>query len=521
MPIRWVVKPGAYHDSVSLMQISSKISSTPGVRSAAAVMATPMNMETLAADGLLVDDLRSAGPNDLVLVVDAADEAAAEAALKQAEALLTAQPQRGGDTAAGPRAPRTVEEATKVLSGANLALISVPGTYAAYEAGQCLRRGLHVHLFSDNVSVEDELALKRYAKEHGLLVMGPDCGTAIINGTPLGFANVVRRGPVGVVGASGTGTQAVTVLVDRMGSGISHAIGTGGRDLSDAVGGIMFLAGIDALEADDQTRVIVLISKPPGEKTMEKVLARVETCSKPVVTCLLRGGQVRSRNPHVHTVGNLEEAARKAVSLATGQDVPRLETDNATRQAAASAVTRFAPDQRYLRGLYSGGTLCDEAMVILRERGLSTWSNVPIESNYRLESGRISREHTVVDLGEDEFTRGRPHPMIDPSLRNQRIVQEFSDPAVAVLIVDVVLGYGSHIDPAGAVADAVRAGRAARPKGAGEVCVIASVCGTEADPQNLPRQEATLREAGVLVFPSNAAAATAAADMLLQLQRRV
>jgi FdrA protein len=514
--LRWIIKTGSYYDSVSLMQLSAKAATTPGVRAATAMMATPMNLDTMAADGLLVDQAKGASPNDLIMVVDAADDELAESVLKALSESLTAGPaQDAGDQTA---VPRTAAEAQAALAGANLALISVPGTYAAYEAAEALRLGLHVHLFSDNVSVEQEIALKQYAAKRGLLVMGPDCGTAIINGTPLAFANVVRRGPIGVVGASGTGIQATTVLIDRLGGGLSHAIGTGGRDLKDEVGGIMFLAGIDALEQDDETQVIVLVSKPPGKQTMQKVIERLRNCRKPVVVCLLRGGKVESENPQVYPVTNLEDAARKAVSLQTGRTLDALTGDEATNQQAEAAAAKFTPQQRYLRGLYSGGTLCDETMLVLRDAGLHTYSNVPIEDGYGLANARISQEHTVVDLGDDEFTRGKPHPMIDPSQRATRLIQEMADPAVAVIMLDIVLGFGSNVDPAGAMVTAIAKARSA---GTGEhICVIASVCGTEGDPQKLAAQEAALRQAGILVYPSNTAAAKAAASMLLSVGGR-
>lgn len=514
MPIRWLVKPGSYYDSVSLMQLSSKAAATPGVRAATAMMATPMNLDTMAADGLLVDELKGAGPNDLIMVVDAAEAELAESVLASLNESLNAAPAQNADSQTV--TPRSSAEAKAAMADANVALISVPGTYAAYEAAEALRLGLHVHMFSDNVTVEQEVALKQYAAKRGLLVMGPDCGTAIINGTPLAFANVVRRGPIGVVGASGTGIQAITVLIDRLGGGLSHAIGTGGRDLKDDVGGIMFLAGIEALEADASTEVIVLVSKPPGKQTMQKVLERLRKCSKPVVVCLLRGGKVTVDNPSVHPVTDLEEAARVAVALSKGQSIPALTGEEATNQQLAAA--RFAPEQKYLRGLYSGGTLCDETMLVLRDLGVHTYSNTPIEDGYQLENARVSREHTVVDLGDDEFTRGKPHPMIDPSQRAQRLVQEMADPSVAVIMLDVVLGYGSNPDPAGAMAKAIAAGTAART--GGEVLFIASVCGTEADPQKAAAQEAILRQAGALVYPSNTAAAKAAASVLLALEGR-
>lgn len=515
MSLRWAIRPGAYYDSVRLMQISARAAAMDGVRNASAVMATPMNLDTLRAVGLYDETFADASPNDLIIAVEADSEEAAEGALAAIEQMLTASAEENRGSGSQEEPPRSVEQAVLLHPEANVALISVPGTYAAYEAGRCLRQGLHVHLFSDNVSIEDEILLKRLASERGLLLMGPDCGTSILSGRPLAFANVVRRGSVGIVGASGTGIQAVSVLVDRFGAGISHAIGTGGRDVKDDVGGIMFLAGIQALEEDPGTEVMVLVSKPPGERTAARIMNRVASARKPTVVCLLGGDPIGAAWTGAHVVSDLEAAAQTAAALALGKAVPDL---HGPRPNWAEIVSRMTPAQRFLRGLYSGGTLCDETMLILRDHGLRTWSNTPVKGGFQLESGRISREHTVVDLGDDEFTRGKPHPMIDPSTRAQRIVEELTDPSVAVLILDVVLGYGSHPDPAGAVAEAIQAGRKARADG--DVCVIASVCGTENDPQDLRRQEAVLREAGVLVYPSNASAARAAIEALTYVERR-
>src|SRR5690606_14776291 len=125
-----------------------------------------------------------------------------------------------------------------------------PGVYAAFEAFRALENNLNVMMFSDNVTVEDEIKLKDLAVKKDLLMMGPDCGTAIINGVGLCFANKIKRGPIGLVAASGTGLQEVTVLIDQFGGGISQAIGVGGRDLSKDVMGRMTLHAINALNAD-------------------------------------------------------------------------------------------------------------------------------------------------------------------------------------------------------------------------------------------------------------------------------
>ncbi|MGH6903624.1 MAG: acyl-CoA synthetase FdrA, partial [Geminicoccaceae bacterium] len=436
-----------YRDSVSLMQLSAKLGALSGIRQASATMATAGNLDLLRAAGLAPGAVE-AGPNDLLVALEGEEEALEEA-LAAAEAELTRAPAPALE--GGPRRmpPRSLEMALGAQPTANLALISTPGDYAAAEALKALRLGLNVMLFSDNVALEDEIALKRYAREHDLLVMGPDCGTAIIGGVPLGFANVVRRGDIGVIAASGTGLQQVTCLIDRWGKGISQAIGTGGHDLHEKVGGITMLQGLDALAADPATRVIVLISKPPHPDVAKRVLDAADGTGKPIVANFLGGDPEALRRPNVHPVRTLEDAARLAVALADG--------GGAGGHAAAAKVDipkshHLAPEQRYVRGLYSGGTFCYEALLLLTEAFGTIGSNIPLEPEAMLTDVWRSERHTVIDLGDDAFTRGRPHPMIDQTLRRERILEEVADPETAVLLFDVVLGHGAHADPASELA---------------------------------------------------------------------
>jgi FdrA protein len=494
-----------YRDSVSLMQLSAKLGSLAGIRQASATMATAGNLELLRDAGLGPGEVE-AGPNDLLVALEGQEDAL-EGALAAAEAELTQAPAATGD--GGPRRmpPRSLEMGLAELASANLALISTPGDYAAAEALKALRLGLNVMLFSDNVALEDEIALKRYAREHDLLVMGPDCGTAIIGGVPLGFANVVRRGDIGAIAASGTGLQQVTCLIDRWGHGISQAIGTGGHDLHASVGGITMLQGLDALAADPATRVIVLISKPPHPEVAERVLDAAGATGKPIVVNFLGAGPESVRRPNVHPVRTLEDAARLAVALADGGTG----ADTAARVDDIPEDLRLAPEQKYVRGLYSGGTFCYEALLLLTDAVGPISSNTPLEPERMLADVWRSERHTVIDLGEDAFTRGRPHPMIDQTLRRERILQEAADPEVAVILFDVVLGYGAHPDPAGELAitlEEVRSRAAAAERG---LALVGSVCGTAGDPQDLHRQEAALRDAGVLLAESNAQAVALAA----------
>jgi succinyl-CoA synthetase alpha subunit len=506
MPVWNFVRRGFYQDSVTLMRLSRDMEAVAGVRRAAAMMGTPANRAILGEAGLLVSDGESAGPSDLVVAVSADTAEAAEAARGAAEQALTARPTSTVLSEDRPR-PRTLERALKVLPDATLALISVPGAYAGLEATKALRAGLHVMLFSDNVPVETEIELKRLARERGLFLMGPDCGTAIVHGVPLGFANAVPRGRIGVAGASGTGVQQVTSLVATAGEGISHAIGVGGRDLSDAVGGVMMDAALGALAADGTTEVVCVIGKPPGPTVLPKLHEQIAGLGKPCVVCFVgTGGPPRSTvgpsSAPVVCVGTLDDAARAAVALARGQ---AFETTEFTRPAdevqrlVDTAARGLGSTQRFVRGVYAGGTLAWEARTLLAGALADVAPGV-------LGGGH---GHRVVDLGEDMFTVGRPHPMIDGTVRREWIVREGEDAATAVVLLDVVLGYGAHPDPAGELLPAIRRVRAHG------LPVVASVCGTDGDPQPRGAQTAALAREGVLVMGSNAEAVRLASRIAL------
>jgi FdrA protein len=448
------VEKGVYLDSVALMRVSRRVSALDGVEAASLMIGTPSNRELLRGAGLLAPEGEAAGANDLVIAVRARDQRSAKDAIESALLFLSEkEPNRTGNL---PRA-RSLAGALELLPGANLALISVPGEFAALEARKALGLGLHALIFSDNVALEDELALKRLARSRGLLLMGPDCGTALIAGTPIAFANAVPRGDIGIVSASGTGLQEVSTLIARMGGGVSHGIGVGGRDLDERIGALGMLAAIDALEEDAGTRSIVLISKPPAPEVAKTVMERVKRCKKRCVVCFLGSGVT------------LRDAAEQAMN----------------RKVSAFESPALAKQKHKLvRGLYCGGTLCSEAKMIFAAKGL--------------------KGHAFIDLGDDEYTRGRPHPMIEPELRNAHVAAALADPQVGVILLDVVLGYGSHADPAGVLLQ----------NNLSSKTVLASVVGTEGDPQVWSRQVAALRAAGVVVAPSNAHAAELAASLV-------
>ena len=504
MPIATRIKPNLYKDSVALMRIAEQLLRDPALSRATLVMGTAANKDILREAGLLDDAAQAVHPSDLIIVIEASTTASAEAAFALVEAALTSVAQPSGPSRA--IAPRTIAMALPALSGANLAQISVPGAYAGAEALKAVKAGLNVFLFSDNVPIEQERTIKQLAARRGLLVMGPDCGTAIIGGVPLGFANVVRQGHVGLIGASGTGLQEVSSQVHLMGAGLSHVIGTGGRDVKDAIGGITMLMALDLLAADPATTVIGIVSKPPAAAVMRAVVERAGRAGKPVVVCFL-GGAETAMPAGVRQTASLFDCAAQCVALACGKAV------EATPETSV-APPRFAPGQRFVRGLFSGGTFCTEAQVALRDLGIACRSNVPLAPAHALASLDRSEGHTLLDLGDDDFTIGRPHPMIDPSSRVARIAQEAADPDTAVLLLDIVLGYAGHDDPAGALAPAIAAAIAGAAAAGRALVVVAFVCGTEEDPQRRSAQEAALRSAGVMLAPSSTHAARLAARLV-------
>lgn len=494
--------PNTYLDSVKLLAGSRAIIETPGIDWGAALTGTPANVEVLLDEGFSADELSHAGANDLVIAVRGNQ---IELALTNAETELFSA--AGTTDGASPAASiRSVEETTALANPPNLAVISVGGDYAALEAHKALTASMDVLLFSDNVSLEDEVELKRRAAAAGLFAMGPGAGTAVLGGVALGFANAVRKGPVGVVAAAGTGAQEVMSLLDRAGLGVTQVIGVGGRDLSDAVGGLMTAQGIRSLEDDPATDVILLVSKPPSAEVSQQLLSRPSM--KPLVAALVGLREPIEVSPHVTLTSTLEDGVA-AVTTALGVDFSP--TDDALVQRASLAVARVDASRTAIRGLFSGGTLCFEAMTLMTDQGLSVYSNTPLRPEWSAADAPADG-HICLDLGEEEFTRSRPHPMIDPAARLELIVQHGSSPHTAVVLVDVVLGFGSHEDPAGQLAPACAEVMAIEngPQ------VVAYVLGTESDPQGLANQREQLEDVGCIVPSTNARAALTATAIAMR-----
>lgn len=477
------VQRGAYYDSMSLMLLSRDANEIDGMTNVAIVMATPLNLELLSRDGFQLPRERP-GSNDLVLAFRAHDEAALEAADDLFGRWLSGRTQE--DASLGGAEPfRNVGALSRQQPAINLLVVSVPGPHSAYEVGAGLEAGLNVFCFSSGMSTDEERALKAFADQKDLLFLGPDCGTAILDGIGVGFANVVRRGDVGIVGASGTGIQEVSCLLDTTGLGISQAVGVGGRDLSAEVGGTMSRRAMDLLMGDPDTRSIVVLSKPVGRDAMASLVAHADASPKPVVIGLL-GATPYEVSEHVRVVGSLEAAAA-AVAAIYGRQLPD------------EIVSSVDTTPGFIRGVFCGGSLCHEAASVATETIDAVWSNIAITGGRVLANVWESSEHTFLDLGDEAFTEGRLHPMIDPTLRNERASEEGLDPSVGVLLLDVVLGFGAHPDPADSLAPLIARLVEAR---AGSLTVIVSICGTDADPQGLADQRQRIEAAGATVTQS-------------------
>lgn len=476
---------GNFQDSVTLMILSRDLSALPEVDRVSVMMGTPANKDVFRETGLWHDLLADATPNDLCIVVDTDDgDPAVVARIADQVRERLANLAKGARKARYPIA-RSWRRARDLNPKANVTLISVAGQYAHGLAREALDGGMNVMIFSDNVGIDQERDLKTFARDRGLLVMGPDCGTAIVGGAPLAFANRVPTGPIAVVGASGTGIQELTCQIARRGMGISHALGLGGRDLSEAIGGISAETALDLVAADEATRVVTFVSKPPAASVRAKLIEKMERLGKPVVALFLGDRPGRRDFGDVHLARTLDDAAALAVELA---------------EIEATAATVAAPSGRGIRGLYTGGTLAGEAALLIAE-SLDLTPDAAHAEGFMLHTDR----HRIIDLGDDVYTRGRPHPMIDPFGRNQMIAALAKDAEAGVLLADVVLGFGSHADPAGELVRAVEEMRAARGDAA-PITVVATLTGVADDPQDYAVQAQKLEDAGIHIAGSVRAA---------------
>ncbi|MCL7402004.1 MAG: hypothetical protein LZ168_04375 [Thaumarchaeota archaeon] len=516
--VRNIVKENYFRDSIQLMQLSEEAKRLPGVIDVALVMGTETNKEILERLGLLTEEGYRATKNDLVIAIKVETEEQLNSSLASIENMLT----RTSISAAPTITERifySVDSAVESNPDINLALISIPGEYVRDVAIRLLEKGIHLHIFSDHVPVEHELELKKIASSKGLLVLGPGAGTSIINGKAIAFANSIRRGKIGIVAAAGTGLQEVSVLLDRVGLGISQGLGIGGNDVKESIGGIMAVDCIKALENDEETELIIVVSKPPDPPVVKKIIKVIEESKKKFILCFL-GSQVykvpKKLVKRVYSCRSLHSAVLRAASIVNAEKYKEAEARISMKLSEIKKQVKdlsksLRPEQKYIRALYTGGTLMYESLLIYRELLKDVYSNAPLDPKYKLTDSFKSYKHTVVDLGEEEFTAGRAHPMIDPTIRKLRLIEEARDPEVAVITMDFMLGYGSHPDPVEAMTSSILEANKIAAEDGRQIVFMAHVCGTESDPQNALKQEEKLKKIGVVTFPSNALMAFASA----------
>lgn len=505
--LKTIIKKSSYFDSIFLMNAGREVQKINGVNDVTFIMGTEMNKSVLEENGALTPEAAQANANDLIISLELEDENLVDEVLACLKELTTKKTTNQSESEAE---YISFEKALEDFAEANLAFISVAGEFAAQEAKKALENGMHTFIFSDNVPIAEEVELKTIAQEKGLLVMGPGCGTSIINNISLGMMSKVREGNIGLVGASGSGIHEISVLVDRHGLGISQAIGTGGRDLSEEVGGVTMIQGINYLMHDEKTKVIVLVSKPPAPSTANKIFNLIKQSSKPVVICFLGGDEQQIKAAGAYYAFTLEEAAMMAIKLVSNEKIEAADfVNNCKTQLsplAEAEKNKLHPQQKYLRGLFCGGTHSEETILILQDMITDLHANVSIGRCKMLEDVHQSLKNSLIDMGGEEFTKGKPHPVIDPSILKDRLWKEASDPEVAVIMLDILLGYGAHPDPVATLEDTlVNIRQRSKEKGQ-YLSIVTSVCGSTKDPQDFEKQKRKLEELGVIVLPSNAQA---------------
>lgn len=506
MFIQTIIKPNTYIDSMMLMALSTKVNDLPLVKKAMIGMGTPMNKQVIADVGLMTPTIETANKNDLIIVFALNNKEDEETVLMQIEELRNAQTSGTSSTA---KNYTSLNKAIHSEPDANLVLFSIPGEYVYQEAMTALNNDKHVMIFSDNVPLEEEIALKKVAKEKSLLVMGPDCGTAIINHVGLCFANEVGKGDIGIVAASGTGSQEVSVQIDTLKAGISQLIGVGGRDLSEDVGGLMMLQGIQMLHDDPKTKIITLISKPPAKSIQDKIIQYVQTLKKPFVICFI-GADMQGQQSNITFARSTTEAAQVAVSLSIGKTQTAQTSDI---PALITTAKSLKPTQKYIRGLFAGGTICDEIFYALNKDN-SVTSNVAGPSETRNQFGEKLTGNALIDFGDDAYTQGRPHPMIDPTFRSEAIIEQAKDPSVAAILLDIELGFGAHNDPVGAIEQSIQAAQKIAAEDGRKIIFIAYILGTDKDFQNKSTQLQKLQALNVINAHSVADLGTLAHNLL-------
>lgn len=505
------IRKRQYYDSVFLMGVNQKLANLKGIKKTAVLMGSEKNKILLADMEVHDEGIDDAGPNDLIIAVVGVDKQAIDNALGMVDSIL-----QGDDEQKGQAKYRTLGEGLERLPDANLAVFSIPGEYVPREAQKALDAGLNLFIFSSNVPLDEELKIKQSAKSKGLIVMGPDCGTSLIGGKGIGFANVVRKGEIGVIGASGTGLQEFTSQVHNAGFGISQAIGTGTNDVKDEIGGLTTLTAIDILEFDPNTKVIAFVSKPLGNLMLEKLTSRISECNKPVVCCFLGlDSNLKLQKESDRVVQLIDEAVSTSINiLKPGYPTMDIHLTPAEKGQCEKERKLWSKNQKYLRGVFAGGTFTYQSQQVLISQGLEVFSNAALDHNFDLINPDESQKHSIIDMGDEYYTLGRPHPMISGALRKERINKESHDPEMAILFIDFILGFNASMDPVGELIDSIISAQNQMKSQGGHLTVVASICGTDQDPQDMAMQKSLLEQQGVYVFSSNARAALFCAKLL-------
>jgi FdrA protein len=503
-----VVKKNTYQDSMKLMQLQTALNEIPGVMGSAVAMGTPENKSQFQAAGLFTEDIQAASNRDLCIVVKAESSEGLSVVKEKIEKHFSPRIAEGYSTWDIQHLPKSISSAIKRIPEANLAFVSVPGQYAAMEAMEALNNGLNVFLFSDNVSIQSEIELKQLAEQKGLLVMGPDCGTAILSGVPLGLSNTIRKGKIGIIAASGSGMQEVCSLVHRRGEGVSQAVGTGGRDLSKEVGGITFARALRSLLNDDGTEVILLMSKHCDEQVVNRMLELVRNSGKPIVTYFPSLNMVESMSvENIYKARDFEHAAALCVALIQKCSLPSPLKKEIVLKEMGKVIQKesekFTQKQRYVRAFMTGGSFAEQAMVIFSTFFDQVYAYPSYGKTLNIENPLHSMGHCIIDFGDDFFTKGKMHPIIDLSSRMERLKQEGKDETLKVILMDIVLGYGAHADPAGVLSRGIVETKRVFVERGGYLSVIVHLCGTDKDTQNYHEQKNKLEDCGVIVTDSS------------------
>ncbi len=484
-----LLKRNTYQDSVNLMLLSTRLTEKEGVRKVSIMMGTPANKDIFINTGMYSTEFDTANPNDICIAVDTDNLGMLESIGEDLEAFISDLSSKSKDVQQ--KKAKSLKGALSKLKDPNLALVSIPGEYVFDEGKRLLNEDMNLFIFSDNMGLAEEKELKEIARDKGLIVMGPDCGTGIISGVPLAFANVVSRGNIGIVGASGTGIQEISSIISRLGGGVSHAIGIGGRDLSEEVGGISAEIALDYLANDKNTEVIVFISKPPSEAVKNRIIDKLEIIGKTAVAIFLGEGE-KEQGKNIHYASTLEDTANLAFCLSRKKSVDKNKVMELVERLDSIKINK---GQRWIHGYYGGGTLAGEAKFILKK-----YMEFP--------------ENKIIDFGDDEYTKGRPHPMIDPGTRKDAIGRLKENKSVAVVIFDNVIGYGSSTDMAGSLGPVIADVLEYKRSKGEDIIFIASVCGTEEDIQVYSKQVEELEKAGVIVVSTNAQCAKLALEVM-------